>query len=1035
MKLQLTISLLVSDKIHTLRRCLDSLVPLLTRIPSELIAVYTGEKARALEIVKEYTDNIIPFTWCNDFSAARNAGLRAAKGEWFCYLDDDEWFEDVSEIISFFEDGEYKGYKSASYLVRNYSDYSGQEYMAAKVGRMTVLTPQSRFQGTIHELLSPFVKPEKVFSAFVHHYGYVKRENRDQSSKAVRNLPLLQRELKENPQDIHIYAQLVQEYVGLGDYKKAEQCSIDALSLPDSIKASTGTYLLLAFLPAIIAKQGEMKRAIEAAQDILKDKFCKELTKVQIYAVLVELCAETKRDAEAIAYAEGFHELIKYLEEQEKVSWEQECGKLSLRNVQKQEPGVYQKALECGVRSGSFDKVQKILSWLPWLSFGETESSWRELDNLKSCYFDKEQQILECYAGLTEKNAYISLQKALLSEGKGDREEAKRLWEECIAEDSIYLRAQLAEMGLRNQWGISVLFRYMDLEHWKECIGHIIQRSAWDDWAVYLEGMEDYKTEFPVYMLVLEKEIRRVRLLNGIVHQEDQEFLEELKNYSDCTTSFYHVLYKLDVFRAENRNYLPEEYHCADYLQLILRERDSGNFGKGIGLLKKAVCAFPPMVSVFRRLLKVLQRDMECIDNTDTEFYELGVQVKQTLEEFVQNGQYVQALPILEQLTRMLPNDLEVLKMRQTILKKLPDTSNAVDKKKMTLNLVMIVKDEEDCLKECLERARALVDKMIIVDTGSVDRTKEIAQAFGADVYEFKWCNDFASARNFALNRSDSDWNLVLDADECLAECKRSDIAEFMENMGHLGLIACESAYQDHGETSHSVTYIPRLLPGHVRYKGKIHEQPNSPLPQELVPLLVEHSGYLDEEQKTQRNLPYLLEMLKHNPDNAYIQYKAACSLHHVGRSEEALSWFKRFYGSAPDAEYRTDGVIHYLYTLIDLKQYEHALRLVEQEEERLYDCAAFQFACALFFMKLVLFDTEKYIDYLPRIEECYLTCLHIGEKPGVDGVLGLGSYKAAYNLGTWYEVSGNPDKARLAYEMADKWGYEPAKERLKNLQ
>ena len=75
MKLQLTISLLVSDRKETLKRCLDSIRPLLEEINSELIVVFTGKNPDILETVKQYTSHIIPFTWCNDFSKARNAGL------------------------------------------------------------------------------------------------------------------------------------------------------------------------------------------------------------------------------------------------------------------------------------------------------------------------------------------------------------------------------------------------------------------------------------------------------------------------------------------------------------------------------------------------------------------------------------------------------------------------------------------------------------------------------------------------------------------------------------------------------------------------------------------------------------------------------------------------------------------------------------------------------------------------------------------------------------------------------------------------
>ena len=101
--LQLSISLLASDRPAALERCLDSLKPLLMQVPSELIVVTTGTDVRIREIVSSYTDQIVPFTWCDDFSAARNAGMSVAQGEWFLYLDDDEWFEDTFEIVRFFQ--------------------------------------------------------------------------------------------------------------------------------------------------------------------------------------------------------------------------------------------------------------------------------------------------------------------------------------------------------------------------------------------------------------------------------------------------------------------------------------------------------------------------------------------------------------------------------------------------------------------------------------------------------------------------------------------------------------------------------------------------------------------------------------------------------------------------------------------------------------------------------------------------------------------------------------------------------------------
>ena len=82
--------------------------------------------------------------------------------------------------------------------------------------------------------------------------------------------------------------------------------------------------------------------------------------------------------------------------------------------------------------------------------------------------------------------------------------------------------------------------------------------------------------------------------------------------------------------------------------------------------------------------------------------------------------------------------------------------------------------------------------------------------------------------------------------------------------------------------------------------------------------------------------------------------------------------------------------------------------------------------------MKRVLSDVGRYIGLLPNIERCYKRCLELGERPELGGVVGTGSFKAAYNLGAWYEVSGQKELALRYYRRAAGEGYGPAKERLK---
>jgi len=367
----------------------------------------------------------------------------------------------------------------------------------------------------------------------------------------------------------------------------------------------------------------------------------------------------------------------------------------------------------------------------------------------------------------------------------------------------------------------------------------------------------------------------------------------------------------------------------------------------------------------------------------------------------------------------------------------------------------MIVKDEERCLERCLRAARPLVDEMIVVDTGSTDRTKEIALASGARVFDFTWVRDFSAARNFSLEQSDAEWNLVMDADEYLRPISRRKLEEEIRRADRqygygnwLGGLLRYDSYRDtadealarqsgrEGDTISIVTTLtPRILPRGVRYEGTIHEQVATYLPCVRLSLRADHDGYLYV-NKGERNLGYIEEAAAREPENSYYWYQMGVALGSLERREESLPWYRRLW---KDGDRRTgywaNGVVRYLYVLLGLGQLsclEEAKTVMEDVEPVIGNRADYWFVCGLVYMRLVLADVQRYVGYLPRIEQSYLRCLQIGEHPEMETALGTGSFKAAYNLGVWYEVSGQAEKARQYYRQAAKEGYEPAKERLR---
>lgn len=215
----LSISMLTSGK-KDMKKSLECLLHMKEAFPCEIILVDTGCNEEQRRLIEKYGDKIVDFTWCNDFAAARNAGLQAAKGEWFMYLDDDEWFEDPKEIISFFQTGEYKKFKSANYVVRNYLDFEGNRYADAYLTRLVKLEPETRFEGKIHEYLEPVREPKKCLADIAQHYGYAFRSEAEKKDHARRNREPLLEMRRQYPGEARWIALLAQEYLADGDYEK-----------------------------------------------------------------------------------------------------------------------------------------------------------------------------------------------------------------------------------------------------------------------------------------------------------------------------------------------------------------------------------------------------------------------------------------------------------------------------------------------------------------------------------------------------------------------------------------------------------------------------------------------------------------------------------------------------------------------------------------------------------------------------------------------------------------------------------------------
>lgn len=144
------------------------------------------------------------------------------------------------------------------------------------------------------------------------------------------------------------------------------------------------------------------------------------------------------------------------------------------------------------------------------------------------------------------------------------------------------------------------------------------------------------------------------------------------------------------------------------------------------------------------------------------------------------------------------------------------------------ISLCMIVKNEENILSRCLDSVSAFVDEIIIVDTGSMDKTKEIAQRYDAKIYDFQWCDDFSKARNFSFSKATKDYIFWLDADDYIADSSLKKLIELKNSLDNsIDIVSMNYSLErnSNGETTYSLrrNRLVKRKMGYI-WKGRIHE-------------------------------------------------------------------------------------------------------------------------------------------------------------------------------------------------------------------
>lgn len=336
----------------------------------------------------------------------------------------------------------------------------------------------------------------------------------------------------------------------------------------------------------------------------------------------------------------------------------------------------------------------------------------------------------------------------------------------------------------------------------------------------------------------------------------------------------------------------------------------------------------------------------------------------------------------------------------------------------------MIVKNEAKNIGRCLDSIIDVADEIIVVDTGSIDNTKEIAKKYGAKVYDFKWVDDFSKARNYSLSKATGKWILILDGDDEFEKQDLPKLLDLIKNPGDGDIFVFNTiCYVGQNAGNERIMNVNiRLFKNKpsIRYQGRIHE---GIIPQKAGTLTkfsdirIYHYGYLDElvidQNKRERNMRLLEKELELSPDNSYWLFCMGNEYFALNQLEKALEYYLPSYEKSSNKQdiYVPKTIIRIIMIYDALGKLDTALKYIDEALGYYPQYTDVEFLRGGIYQKL---------GYVTKAIRSFQRCLELGEPPStISFLMGVGSYKAHYALGNIFNQVSDYEEAVKYYNQA----------------
>lgn len=344
------------------------------------------------------------------------------------------------------------------------------------------------------------------------------------------------------------------------------------------------------------------------------------------------------------------------------------------------------------------------------------------------------------------------------------------------------------------------------------------------------------------------------------------------------------------------------------------------------------------------------------------------------------------------------------------------------------LSLCMIARNNETTIEVAIRSIKPYVDEIIVVDTGSTDKTPEICRGIGAKVYYFPWCDDFAAARNESLNHGTGDWIFWMDSDDSIDEANGKALRRLVDGqhkpnvLAYIVQVLCPGRSDDDGVEATIVDHVKlfRNRPD-LRFEMRIHEQILASIRAAggeigWTDLFVVHSGsdqtLEGRRRKWARDIRILGLELKDRPNHSFVLFNFGMTYADVGDHERAIDYLRQSLVNGDPKESH----IRKAYALL-VNSYSHAERLDDAWETCQKGREFFPKDTELLFHEGML---HHRLGRLREAESSYLSILNTEEERHFTSIdRGLRGFKTRHNLARVYEEMGRVDDALEQWNLA----------------